>query len=478
MPVKSYQEVIELQPGVVAIMGLFSYREWKEYEHRWKKRLEALPPYYTQSYRISATFTHTLSPYTFYNFALSHYNLFYQILGKHMHEYNPVCELNDDGYVIKGDKAYWEDNIQNISLIKADITSKRGTHQMKGGGEFIYYDLYMNSAYQVQMRTADPKFPIYLTYYTKYKYYPKSAAMYLQDKFRYEFFVIDLGLRFDYFDPCAQRPKIIEPTFGSWIIDLSDTVRASPKSQLSPRIGITFFSSNFSIRFNYGLFFQMPLFEYLYRNVNYDFSSGYPPVLGDPDLQAAKTEAMEAGVKRFLSKSTVVTATAFSKIASNLVDCITHYDPTEGTMDRVPVAGYNKYVSVEQANIKGIELDLQKIYGRLLTGRISYTYQTATAIFKMSEFAPELRHPLSWDQRHKLVLNLDLRQQDTWGVNILWEWNSPLPYTSRPEMPNMDRMWPRYRLDLKVEKIFYPMNKRLSVYLEVKNLLDKKMSCG
>jgi len=474
----------------ISLLWLYSYKGWEEYEHRWKKHLWGLPGQKRQSYRISATLTHALTPSTLYTFCLSQYNLLSQVLGKDARLYDPNIELDEYGYVISGDKAWWQDNQQVISLIKADISSQRGkAHHIKAGGEFIYYDLYMNNVYYRAMFTLDPNFPMYIAYQTKYRYYPKSSGLFLQDKLQYEGLIIDLGIRYDYFDPCAWRPAIERDPHESiedWVIKLEDRVRASPKSQSSPRFGCAFPLGEYNvIRFHYGHFFQMPLFEQLYTNVDYSLNAGYPPLVGNPDLKPARTVAYEASIKHFFSKFTVIIGTLFSKEVYNLVDLRT-VTYGEEDIERAGMPGYTKFVNMSCAYIKGIELDLQKVYGELLTGRISYTYQIAKGTAStvgmdvQGELAywgmhvPTGTYFLSWDQRHTLVLDVDLRDADKWGVNILWRWNSPLPYTPKDGLPNSERMWPRYWLDLKVEKIFYPLYKNLSVYAEVKNLLDTK----
>ena len=106
----------------LSILWLYSYKGWEEYEHRWKKNLQGLPRQERQSYRISATLTHTLTQSTFYTFCLSQYNLLSQVFGKDARLYSPNIELDEYGYVISGDKAWWQDNQQIISLIKADIS--------------------------------------------------------------------------------------------------------------------------------------------------------------------------------------------------------------------------------------------------------------------------------------------------------------------------------------------------------------------
>jgi outer membrane receptor for ferrienterochelin and colicin len=487
----SGKTTVELTKNLrTSLSGLFSNSDWHEYEHRWKNHVQGLPNQKKQSYRIGSATTYVLSEHTLCRFYLSQYNLFSQVFGRNARLYNPTVELDDEGYVVTGDKAWWQDNQQLISSVAGSITSQISErHRVKTGGEFVYYDLNMNNVQYRGMETVDPDFPMYIAYHTEYAYYPKSSALYIQDKFQYKGMTVDAGLRFDRFDPCATRPAIERDPYtrtDDWVVELEDRVKSSPKGQFSPRIGFAFPIGGFDVaRFNYGYFFQMPLFEHLYTNIDYNLATGYPPLVGDPDLKAAKTIAYETSIKHFFSQSTVIVATLFSKDISDLIDLRTHLIPEE-EVERGLAPGYSKYVNMSSAYVRGFEIDLQKVCGRFLTGRLSYTFQTARGTGSTVSLDAENEpshwgakvpigaYYLSWDQRHTFVMNADFYDEDNWGTNLLCTWNSPLPYTERDGEPNEARMWNRYSLDVRVEKIFNPGGKSISVYGEIKNLLDTK----
>ena len=93
---------------------------------------------------------------------------------------------------------------------------------------------------------------------------------------------------------------------------------------------------------------------------------------------------------------------------------------------------------------------------------------------------------LSWDQRHTIVSEVFLGIPQKMGINLLWRWNSPRPYTYFPsrtgyvadqniEMtPNNARMRDMSYVDVKIFKQ-WRMGKKLSVmtYLDVRNLFDR-----
>jgi hypothetical protein len=130
---------------------------------------------------------------------------------------------------------------------------------------------------------------------------------------------------------------------------------------------------------------------------------------------------------------------------------------------------------------------LERRYGRLLTGKISYTYMMGqgTGSSEQEGFewlnkgyeVPIGEYFLSWDQRHKLAVELDLRQSQSWGLSLLWQWNSPLPYTKDNGIytrPNDQRMKATHYLDVKANKDIFLFGLRTSFLLELQNALDTK----
>ncbi len=99
-------------------------------------------------------------------------------------------------------------------------------------------------------------------------------AAYIQDKIELDYLVVNAGMRFDYFEPDGSsltNPNNIEgldslqPPFPSQYL-----TKASAKSQVSPRFGLSYpISDRGAVHISYGHFFQMPAFDYLYKNPNF-----------------------------------------------------------------------------------------------------------------------------------------------------------------------------------------------------------------
>ncbi|MFQ6092767.1 MAG: carboxypeptidase regulatory-like domain-containing protein, partial [bacterium] len=473
----------------LTLQGLLSIWDWWEYDHKWKKNLAGLPSRSKKSYRLSLDWTHTISPRTFFSLKLSVYNVLKSIYGKDPGEaMDQIRWENDDkrSWVVEGSYPWQLDHEEIHNVIKFDWVSQvTNNHQMKSGVEFTYYDLYKWNKQWMYTPSPDPNFPLYLQYVTEYHYYPKKGAVYVQDKIEYEGMIANVGLRFDFLDPQASRPvlekKPTELGQWAWVVNNDETVPAEMKYQLSPRLGVNLpISEGQELHVNYGYFFQTPLFDYLYTNVNYNPEEGFSPLAGNPDLKPAKTIMYEASYKKQLSKDMVLDITIFSKDVSNLVDTKT-YVP-----ESADEGGYTQYVNMAWVDIHGLEVFIKKRYGNLLSGKVSYTYMTAKGTgsseregydwTRQGYKVPIGEYYLSWDQRHTLVLNLDIRKGNNWGVNILWRWNSPLPYTRNigPQTtPNNARMHVTTDLDIRFNKNFKLLGGRFFLFSEALNLFDR-----
>ena len=173
----------------LSLQGLLSIWDWTEYDHKWKYNLQGLPPRSKDSYRLSLTAVHTLSPKTFYEARLSVYNVLKSIYGASSLDQAAVKFKDGDvkSWVIAGDYPWWLDHQEIHTIAKFDLVSQvTMNHQLKTGLEFTYYDLYKKSVQRFELATFDPAFPMYISYDTEYRYFPYRGSAYVQDKIDYE----------------------------------------------------------------------------------------------------------------------------------------------------------------------------------------------------------------------------------------------------------------------------------------------------
>ncbi|MCD6366213.1 MAG: TonB-dependent receptor, partial [Bacteroidales bacterium] len=203
---------------------------------------------------------------------------------------------------------YFISNNQTATF-KFDITSQvTNIHQLRSGIEFNYYELYKNNFYlEMSDRTNWEPYvqSIKTAGHDEYHRKPNDFSAYIQDKIETKSIIVQAGLRYDYFNAH-------DFSFSNKTDPInSDTIKATSKSQISPRLGVSFpITDQGYIHFSYGHFFQMPPFTYLYLNPNLKKSSGVTR-FGNPDLSAQKTVMYELGLQQQLNSTTAIDVTIF-----------------------------------------------------------------------------------------------------------------------------------------------------------------------
>jgi len=251
----------------LSLQNLYSGWEWREYDHLWKYNLGALPKQTKYSNRVAAIMSHTLTPKTYYEINLSYYQFLRSIIGTSTDMLNAVPVESDSGYVIEGIYPWWMDH-QETHIYSKFSTTTQVTEglQFRGGASMTQYQLYRRNVHRKDIKDWSYGFPVYIAYDLEYEYEPRRGDAFAQVKFEEGSLVINAGLRYDFFDPRADRPQIeVDYTDrdDDWIIDTVSTAPASVKTSVSPRVGIAWVvGNNAKFHFNYGYFFQMPSFDY------------------------------------------------------------------------------------------------------------------------------------------------------------------------------------------------------------------------
>ena len=166
--------------------------------------------------------------------------------------------------------------------------------------------------------------------YNAYNSNPYQFAAYIQDKIELDYLIVNVGVRFDYFQPDGKY--LLDPDNIAALDDLSPPFPdslfgvASEKYQFSPRLGISYpITDKGAIHISYGHFFQIPPFEYLYRNPNFripltgNFPENIGNIIGNADLEPQKTVMYEIGLQQQLFSDYGVTVTAYFKDIRNLL---------------------------------------------------------------------------------------------------------------------------------------------------------------
>ncbi|MGC9514010.1 MAG: TonB-dependent receptor plug domain-containing protein, partial [Fidelibacterota bacterium] len=322
-----------------------------------------------------------------------------------------------------------------------------------------------------------------------YKVSPVEFSAYIQDKMEYDEMVINVGLRYDYFDPKSVYPSNLRNPANQLLLPdsmMSVYPQAEFQYQLSPRLGLAYKLSDAAVlRFSYGHFFQMPPLYALYQNHAFRIApSDYETTLGNARLKAEKTVTYEIGLWQEVTRNIGVEVALYYRDIYDLLSTriISTYNQIE----------YGLYTNKDYGNARGLEVKVDVRYGAFFSN-INYTLQytrgiadnpTQTFTRAGDSMDPITRLiPMPWDQRHTLNMTAGYNS-DRYGVTLTAYYGSGSPYTFTPIQesplarvnlyPNNDTEPPSYSVDMngyyKI-RIFKRVNTRLT--FAVYNLLDR-----
>lgn len=414
------------------------------------------------------------------------------------------------------------------STIKADLNSQiTKKHMIKTGLEFRQHKLnFYNANLQPPLqKTAidiiyDSPFletpvvmPDSTIHASRYEFKPSEIGAYIQDKIEFDELIVNAGVRFDYFDPKGRTladpsdPSIFNPIRPenryydlneNGIQDNGETdvtveereaywyVDTSPKWKISPRLGVSFpITDQGVVHFSYGHFFQIPRFELLYENPDFDLDqgTGNVGVIGNADLRPEKTVSGELGVQQQLTPSLAIDVTGYFRDIRDL---------TGTRADQISLFGgsatYSKLVNSDFAYIRGLILSLNMRESSGWTGSFDYTFQiskgSASDPRQAQEAAaggalPEIQLvPLNWDQTHTVNTSLSYNARN-WGGSAIAQYGSGLPYSplSLQDISSLVRNSARKPASWNVDlRSFYRLvlgRHNMTIFLRVENLFDR-----
>jgi outer membrane receptor protein involved in Fe transport len=376
-------------------------------------------------------------------------------------------------------------------------------HKIGIGAEADWYKLY-NHDYSMQSPNsgASTDTTVYAPFYARlgspgnqaYTKYPTSFAAYIQDKAEYDIMIINFGLRFDYFKPNSQYLyDLTNPEIGTDgqrdhnFPNAGRMVEAKVKTQISPRLGISFpITDKGIIHFSYGHFFQIPSLSNLYVNSDEIImpNGNLATVMGNPDLQPERTVKYELGLQQALAADLSVDFTVYYQDIRNLLGM--------EIINTVHSNKYARFINRDYGNVRGFILTLDKRLSDFFSIKVDYTYQLAEgdasdpmAVFYNNQGDPPVQSnktfvPLNWDQRSTLNISANIGFENDWNIGIVFNYGSGFPYTEDVRITqglmfeNSGQKPPTYNVDLRAQKSFKLYGCELNLYALIYNLLDIK----
>ena len=411
------------------------------------------------------------------NFSKEYEHSAFNNLGLYVHD-----QLDDliDGYsfYVGGSNNSKFKRSTDTQTLKFDYTNQvNSSNMIKLGFEarnhsIFYQDIYLqppldminiDPIYQSPYLIAPRIMPDSTIFYSEYEFSPIEYSMYIQDKIELDELIVNAGIRFDYFnsngkilsdpsDPSIYNPIKPDNRYhddnsngiqdeGESNVSLSERMSywystSSPKIMISPRFGASFpFSDRGVIHFSYGHFFQIPRFELLFHNSDFDLSQGTGNVgiVGNADLNPEKTVSYELGFKYQLNNFSTLDATFY---------CRDIRDLTGTRTEEISIFGgastYSKYENSDFGFVKGLVLSMNYFNLDGFSANINYTLQQAkgtasdpSQAWSSSQgglLAETYMIPLNWDQLHTLSMVLGYNQSD-YGLSLIGKIGSGLPYT-------------------------------------------------
>lgn len=465
----------------------------REYAHSYKYNPDGFYNNQRHGYKSTITYSHVWSPRTFHEFNFSSFG---SSRRRFVHEdpwdekyvsnqiYSPANSFNIGGNML--DQYYYN---SNSTIFQGHFTSQiTPEYEIKSGFELRqnFYDedgftLIFDNQNYMGRRYFDKN--AISTFQNRFK--PVEASSFVQTKMEFTSLVLNLGLRYDYFNSNANIPTDFKDPGNSYNPrPFNDAYNlAGVKTQLSPRFGLSYrITDEGFVRAAYGHFFQIPPYSQLYEGVDYRMTPGNLTThIGNPDLDPERTVIYELGLQQQLSSSMAADLSIFSKDIRSLLGT-----KIEQTYIRSDV--YSRFINRDYGNVRGVTLAINNISTKINLS-FDYTYQVAkgnssdplSVLFDAiaNRESEKKLVPLDWDQTHTINLSLGIATAKNINIGIIGSFGTGLPYTpSRPERKveladrNSARRPFHHNIDLRSEKKFSYRKLNFRLFLKVENLFD------
>ena len=459
-----------------------------DYGHSWKYNPKGRPTFYSTNDNYTLLFNHTISRSIFHEFKFLYLT---DEDAHHVFENPTDSRYVSDWYgLILGSGFYTGGQDKNHSTtntkrydFKYDFTWQvNKNHSLKTGFLYTKHDRYVQN-YDIvnKYRGSDLDqlmIPVYnelgeivkidypffepeithdSTAYTEiYQKKPTEFSVYLQDKLEFDQMVINVGLRYDYYDPSTTYPsdprnpanqwnfylkdeagELIRDEAGNPVLNptrMSDYPDAEVKQQLSPRLGLSYvLGDKAKLHFSYGHFFQAPDAYAMYAN--HDFrvtSANFATLMGNPNLRPEKSVKYEVGLWQELLTGIGLDVVLYYSDVYDLLSTmvLTTYNDTK----------YGMYTNKDYGNRRGLEVgvtaDFNKIFASLnytlqyTRGNADNPRQTFDRLGGSMDPVKRLI-PMNWDQRNTLNATVSYHS-DNYGLTLTGFYNSGTVYTWQP----------------------------------------------
>jgi hypothetical protein len=437
-----------------------------------------------------------------------------------------ITNIEGLGQVLANPTYYYENLTTSVTTLKADFTSQiTANHQLRAGAQVRLHGVKQDRRSTVISPTdTDPAVGVLLEQYDKK---PMELGVYAQDRIEFAGLVVNLGARVDGFDPDAKEfvsfyTPYINPVTGStsvgpktsFVTNRGDAVPM--KWFFSPRIGVSHpITDNATMYFSFSRSSQPLPFSQIYTGYNNVNNTSLPNQMRANQDPYKSTNYEFGATWEFLPRISV-NANAYFREVENY----SRYGYTLSGLSGQIVPTYNVAFNSGYADARGVEVTLN--VGQFsvedilrVSGRVNYTWSvikgpaggpaankttfarnTADSVFTQLPFADAKNFKqyeinigggqsvlgAGFDRTHRVGFALSLQFPYEILVNVVGSYATGFQYTN----PTVDNRTARQletapsnsMIDLRLEKAFVFSGKRIGVFMDVKNLLNKENILG
>jgi len=504
----------------VSLLMTRNDEEWRDYDHSFKYNPNGMGINHREADMYAFQLNHMLARTMFYELKLSYVDNFYGWYvfkdpedSRYLH--NSYFNNNGPGFYTGGQqKDHTLRTIKDYNT-KFDITwQMNNNHLFKTGVLLSSHEIdhrwhNIQNAYKTREEDENAFYFDYEKEKRVYPYYeaiiypdssiyadayqvkPYEFSAYLQDKMEFDQMVVNLGIRYDYFNPNTAYPSqrrnpANQLDFSDFPEKMSEYPATKPQYQLSPRLGLSYQLGKAAVlHFSYGHFFQIPPMYALYQNHSLRVApNDYFTTMGNSQLEAQQTVQYEVGLWQELMPNMGLEVIVYYRDIYNLLSTkiISTFNQIE----------YGLYTNKDYGNVKGLELKFDYNVGNFST-HVNYTLQytrgnadNPTQTFDRAgdskDPIPTLI-PMSWDQRHTFNVTAGYNSK-RFGVTLTAYYNSGMPFSWSPLSenrvaninlhPNNSYQKTTYTVDVNGYVNLYQFKKiSLRLNYSIYNLLDR-----
>jgi outer membrane receptor protein involved in Fe transport len=391
-------------------------------------------------------------------------------------------------FAVGGVDNYYLTRKSDTYAARFDITRQFGnSHLAKAGVEFRYNKLDFDEFFIQARRTDDFERtipPLSSRLHNVYERDPIEADAFVQDKIEIGDLIINVGVRFDYFDARFKVPTDLRDPSNTRGAPEDEAFKdTEAKWQLSPRVGFAFPITEFSVvHASYGQFFQIPEFGRLYENPGFEVeASNFTQFLGNANIDPQSSTTYEIGLQQQIGPYFGFDITAYYRDLRNLIGTTLYSARTGGDT-------WGRYENTDFGRVRGFTFASTIRSNIGLTGSINYTYQSVRgnasdprqAFFNAQQNNETTRNllPLDWDQRHNISGDITYIN-DRFTGGILATFHTGYPFTPEDEqrnditvLRNLARFSSEFILDLRAAYRMQIYGTETQLVLNARNLLN------